>query len=98
MLQIKGLGKSFRGEWLFRSLDLQINEQKAFQVEIIKYQVNVKILIIEPHPFLTGHKGKPPAEFQEKMLQIADDGRLQGGFMNSVCIGKVQKLQDIGIF
>ncbi len=27
MLQIKGLGKAFRGEWLFRSLDLQINDQ-----------------------------------------------------------------------
>jgi ATP-binding cassette subfamily F protein 3 len=27
MLQIKGLGKSFRGEWLFRSLDFQINER-----------------------------------------------------------------------
>ncbi len=27
MLQIKSLGKSFRGEWLFRSLDLQINER-----------------------------------------------------------------------
>jgi ATP-binding cassette subfamily F protein 3 len=26
MLQIKGLGKAFRGEWLFRSLDLQIND------------------------------------------------------------------------
>jgi ATP-binding cassette subfamily F protein 3 len=25
MLQIKGLGKAFRGEWLFRSLDLQIS-------------------------------------------------------------------------
>ena len=28
MLQIKGLGKAFRGEWLFRSLDFQINEQE----------------------------------------------------------------------
>jgi len=27
MLQIKALGKAFRGEWLFRSLDLQINDQ-----------------------------------------------------------------------
>jgi ATP-binding cassette subfamily F protein 3 len=27
MLQIKGLGKAFRGEWLFRSLDFQINGQ-----------------------------------------------------------------------
>jgi ATP-binding cassette, subfamily F, member 3 len=27
MLQIKGLGKAFRGEWLFHSLDLQINDQ-----------------------------------------------------------------------
>ena len=27
MLQIKGLGKAFRGDWLFRSLDFQINEQ-----------------------------------------------------------------------
>jgi len=27
MLQIKGLGKAFRGEWLFRSLDLQISER-----------------------------------------------------------------------
>jgi ATP-binding cassette, subfamily F, member 3 len=27
MLQIKGLGKAFRGEWLFRSLDLQVNER-----------------------------------------------------------------------
>jgi ATP-binding cassette subfamily F protein 3 len=27
MLQIKGLAKAFRGEWLFRSLDLQINER-----------------------------------------------------------------------
>jgi ATP-binding cassette subfamily F protein 3 len=26
MLQIKGLGKAFLGEWLFRSLDFQINE------------------------------------------------------------------------
>jgi ATP-binding cassette subfamily F protein 3 len=25
MLQIKGLGKAFRGEWLFRSLDFQVN-------------------------------------------------------------------------
>jgi ATP-binding cassette, subfamily F, member 3 len=27
MLQIKGLGKAFRGEWLFRSLDFQINDK-----------------------------------------------------------------------
>jgi ATP-binding cassette, subfamily F, member 3 len=27
MLQIKSLGKAFRGEWLFRSLDFQINER-----------------------------------------------------------------------
>jgi ATP-binding cassette, subfamily F, member 3 len=27
MLQIKGLGKTFRGEWLFRSLDFQINDR-----------------------------------------------------------------------
>ncbi len=27
MLQIKGLGKGFRGVWLFRSLDFQVNEQ-----------------------------------------------------------------------
>ncbi len=27
MLQIKGLGKAFRGEWLFRSMDFQINER-----------------------------------------------------------------------
>ncbi len=27
MLQIKGLGKAYRGEWLFRSLDFQINER-----------------------------------------------------------------------
>ncbi len=27
MLQIKGLGKAFRGEWLFRSLDFQVNDQ-----------------------------------------------------------------------
>jgi ATP-binding cassette, subfamily F, member 3 len=27
MLQIKGLGKAYRGEWLFRSLDFQINDQ-----------------------------------------------------------------------
>jgi ATP-binding cassette, subfamily F, member 3 len=27
MLQIKGLGKAFRGDWLFRALDFQINER-----------------------------------------------------------------------
>ena len=27
MLQIKSLGKAFRGDWLFRSLDFQINER-----------------------------------------------------------------------
>jgi ATP-binding cassette subfamily F protein 3 len=27
MLQIKGLGKAFRGEWLFRSVDFHINER-----------------------------------------------------------------------
>ncbi len=27
MLQIKGLGKAFRGEWLFRSLEFQINDR-----------------------------------------------------------------------
>jgi ATP-binding cassette subfamily F protein 3 len=27
MLQIKGLGKAFRGDWLFRRLDFQINER-----------------------------------------------------------------------
>jgi ATP-binding cassette subfamily F protein 3 len=27
MLQIKGLGKAFRGDWLFRSLEFQINER-----------------------------------------------------------------------
>jgi ATP-binding cassette subfamily F protein 3 len=27
MLQIKGLGKAFRGEWLFRALDFQINDR-----------------------------------------------------------------------
>ena len=27
MLQIKGLGKAFRGEWLFRNLDFQINDR-----------------------------------------------------------------------
>ncbi len=55
----------------------QLNRKEAFRPPVEEQQVNVIMLVVERHPSLPGDQTKALAEFQEKILQMIEQGALQ---------------------
>ena len=47
---------------------------------------------------LPGHKGKAFAHFQQKRLEVGDDGLFKTGFLQGRIFGQVKKFQHVRIF
>ena len=58
---------------LYELADLQIDQQKALEHEIVENQIDVEILIVATDMFLPGDKGETLAQLQQKRLQVVDD-------------------------
>ena len=50
----------------------QIYQHMTFKNAMIENQVNVKVLIVIAHPFLTCYEAKATPQFKEKLLQMVN--------------------------
>ena len=66
---------------MFEFAQLQINQQKAFELEVVKHQINVEVFIVEANPLLPLDKGKAFTQFQQKLLHIANNGLFKLAFL-----------------
>jgi hypothetical protein len=53
------------------------DDHKAPQQAVVKHQVGKKLIIFEQQAFLPGNKRKAVAQFEQKLLQMADQCRFQ---------------------
>ena len=77
--------------------DLQIDEQVELQLAVIENQIHIAIILANPQPLLSGDKGKPFAQLQQKRLQIRKDRLLQIRFLQCRHLRQPEKLQHVGI-
>src|SRR5260370_40734833 len=54
--------------------DLEIQQYVAAKETMVKDQVDIVVLIADGDPFLPGFKTKAGAQFQEKCLQMIEEG------------------------
>ncbi len=78
--------------------NLQVNQEVELQAAVIENQINVPILFLDADMLLPGDKGKTATQFQQKTLQMGDDGSLLVGLVKLCGIRQAEELQDIRIF
>ena len=78
-------------------IHFEVNQDKAFENVVVKYQVNIEILTIQCKPFLSGYKGKTSAQFQKELLQVINQSLLQITFKHMGIRLDLQELHDIGV-
>ena len=74
----------------------QINQQKAFELEVVEHQIQIEVFIIKANTLLAFNEGKALAQFQQKLLQVGDNRLFQVGFLIAFVI-QIQEVQNIGI-
>ena len=75
--------------------DFQFNRDKAGKRTVIKQQVDEEICIADLNTVLLTDKGKVPAKFKYKLLQIFDDCFTEILFRK--LLRQVQKLKHISV-
>lgn len=79
----------------FETAKFEIDRDQACESPVIKQQVEVKILITDGHPLLTRQEREVRPEFQEKPLELLQDGRFQ--VASAERIFQTEKIEQIGI-
>ncbi len=60
--------------------DFQINQNKRAQQTVVENEVNVKMVAVNRDALLAGDERKAFAEFQQKFLQMVEQGLFDIGF------------------
>lgn len=82
---------------MFKPTNLQINQHKTFQQEVIKHQVDEEMLGFGGDAILTANERKTFAQFEQERLQVLDDCRFKIGLVELRLVGEIQKVEDIGL-
>ena len=75
----------------------QINQHKAFEDKIVKNQINEVIAGVGSDEFLSFNECVSFAQFQEKMLQVINDGFFYLAFRVAQVAGQVEEFQYAGV-
>ena len=51
----------------------QINENITFQDTMIEDEIDIEILIVVSHQFLTSNEAESATQFKEKLLKVIDE-------------------------
>jgi hypothetical protein len=54
--------------------DFEIDCYQPFEFTVVEEQIDVKIIIVNLETFLTGDEGKACAHFEQKFLDVSQDG------------------------
>jgi hypothetical protein len=75
---------------------LQIDGHQPLELPVVEQEVDVEVFSIELNALLACHEGETGTEFQQKQLQLAQDGVFKIPFQ--IVVFEVEEVQDIGIF
>ena len=76
----------------------QINQHIAAQQAVVENQIDKKMIFIEGKAFLPGFEQKAFTQFQQKILQLIDNGGLKVALGILHFFLQTEKFQDIGVF
>ena len=76
----------------------QVDEHVTAEKPVVEDKIHEKVLAIESEPALPGLKQKPFSQFQQEMLDPADDSRLQLALAVVMTFLQSQKLQHQRLF
>ena len=75
---------------------LKVDGHQALELAVVEQQVDVEILIIDLDASLACYEGETGAQFQQKLLDLAQDGILQVALQ--IAVVQAEKIQQVGIF
>ena len=71
----------------------QVYQYMAFEYAMIENQVNIEILVVVSHPFLTCHKAETTPQFEQELLQVVNQSLFQDILMQCRIILQIQEFQ-----
>ena len=77
---------------------LEINQDVTAQQTVVEHKIHEVMIAIKRESLLPGLKEKSLAEFEQKVLEMRDDGGLQIGFGVPGSFFQPQKFEDEGFF
>lgn len=78
------------------TVNFQLHSHQPFEAAVIKQQIKIKIFAINNHALLALHEGKALAQFQDKLLQLANQCLLQ--IVLQVALRQAEKIEKIRVF
>jgi len=77
--------------------DFQVDQLETLEQEVVKDEIDIKVLILKANPLLAGDEAEALAEFQKECLKIVDDRLFDGRFAQGWVILQIQELQNVWI-
>ena len=68
----------------------------AFEYAVVKHEINAVVAVIKRNTTLPGFEAKTFSCFQQKILQVVDDGLFEIGFRKFGLFFQAKELQDVG--
>ena len=76
--------------------EFEVDQHETLEDEIVKNQIDIEFIFVEADKLLAGDKRKALSEFQQKCLQIVDNGLFEVAFMKTGGIGRSRNSSTIG--
>ena len=65
----------------FERANFQIDDDEAAKLEVVEKEVDVGIIVTDVHLNLPAHEGEAAAEFDEEILQVAQESGFEFAFV-----------------
>lgn len=75
--------------------ELEIDGDKPSQAAVVEEEIEVEIVGVDGDAFLPGEESEAVAEFEQKRLDLAEDGVFEVTF--EIAIAQAEEVEDVGI-
>jgi len=74
--------------------DLEIDQDETLEQIVVEDEVDVEVLLFEAKALLPGDEREPLAQFEEKGLEVLDDGLFDGRLAQGGVVLQIEKLRS----
>lgn len=78
-------------------VDLEVDQHEALEQVVVENEVNVEMGSFRADAELAPDEGEAPAEFEEEVLQVIDEGRFDVALVSFRVLGQVEKFENVGV-
>ena len=79
----------------FETALFQVHDDEAAEVQVVKKEIKIELVVAEFEPVLTTDKGEAAPEFEEELLDVREQAGFQFALVERLLHG--QEVEEIGV-